>query len=65
MERPAALREVARLTGFAASSQAAAFYLDAAGGDVAAAVRAAVQGSAGYGDAHRGTTGEQPPAPIE
>ena len=43
--RAVSLALLARLTGFGADSQACAFYLDQADGDVEAAVRAAVQGS--------------------
>ena len=47
-DRARSLALLARLTGFEVGSQACAFYLDEAGGDVQAAVRAAVQG-ASYG----------------
>lgn len=40
-----------RLTGLGAQSLAASMYIDDADGDVEAAVRAAVQGAAGYGEA--------------
>jgi len=44
-DRARSLALLARLTGFEVGSQACAFYLDEAGGDVEAAVRAAVQGA--------------------
>ena len=44
-DRARSLALLARLTGFEVGSQACAFYLDEAGGDVQAAVRAAVQGA--------------------
>ena len=44
-DRARSLALLARLTGFEEGSQACAFYLDEAGGDVEAAVRAAVQGA--------------------
>ena len=44
-DRARSLALLARLTGFDEGSQACAFYLDEAGGDVEAAVRAAVQGA--------------------
>ena len=42
-DRAQSLALFARLTGFEVGSQACAYYLDEAGGDVEAAVRAAVQ----------------------
>ena len=44
-DRSRSIALLARLTGFEVGSQACAFYLDEAGGDVEAAVRAAVQGA--------------------